>query len=526
MKLIPNDAVVVNWHYGAQATFEPYIQTIARGGFEQMIAPGASNWNEVFPNIDAALVNERRFVDEGKAAHVLGLFQTVWHDDGETLYEATWYPVIYSAAAAWQDGDVAPDAFARDFPFAFFGVDDQSYSDDIGRLGAVLRQLEPADYPYGQTDALFWADPFEAGARSQVAKADLRLARMNAETVEQDLYFKRPPLHANAAFVMFLAARRYSRPLAKFLDLLPKCGRCTTMRARTPPPIAFKQSVNSYGVATGCGSCAMRTKTSLRFTRAPGCTKAAPAICRVISSDTTLLRRRRSSVRMHSIASRRNICKPDRSRRSTRSSRPRCHPERRCHPEGSRRVTAALILLVFALFAVAMYRRWLPALVAVPAMAIVMSLVAGVPALKLGEIVTGGAIALAPVYVAVIFGALLGRVTVETGIARTIVDLAAEYGGEQPLLLSLAFCAIVALLFTSLSGLGGVIMVGSIVLPIMMTAGVPRTIAATLFLMSFALGFIFNIANLTFYTKYFGVPPEQLVRYAIVLSRSSMRSHC
>ena len=165
-----------------------------------------------------------------------------------------------------------------------------------------------------------------------------------------------------------------------------------------------------------------------------------------------------------------------------------------------------------------MYRRWLPALVAVPAMAIVMSLVAGVPALKLGEIVTGGAIALAPVYVAVIFGALLGRVTIETGIARTIVDLAAEYGGEQPLLLSLAFCAIVALLFTSLSGLGGVIMVGSIVLPIMMTAGVPRTIAATLFLMSFALGFIFNIANWTFYTKYFGVTPEQLVRYAIVLA--------
>ena len=48
-------------------------------------------------------------------------------------------------------------------------------------------------------------------------------------------------------------------------------------------------------------------------------------------------------------------------------------------------------------------------------------------------------------------------------------------------------------------------MVGSIVLPIMMTAGVPRTIAATLFLMAFALGFIFNIANWTFYTKFFGV---------------------
>ena len=181
-------------------------------------------------------------------------------------------------------------------------------------------------------------------------------------------------------------------------------------------------------------------------------------------------------------------------------------------------MTAAFILVIFAIFAILMYRRVAPALVAVPAMAILMSFVAGVPVTRLGAIVTGGAVQLAPVYVAVIFGALLGRVTIETGIARRIVELAAEYGGEQPMPLALVFSAIVALLFTSLSGLGAIIMVGSIVLPIMMTAGVPRTIAATLFLMGFALGYIFNIANWTFYTKYFGVVPQELVRYAIVLA--------
>lgn len=181
-------------------------------------------------------------------------------------------------------------------------------------------------------------------------------------------------------------------------------------------------------------------------------------------------------------------------------------------------MSAVLILLVFAVFALLMYRRWMPALVAVPAMALIMALVAGVPAANLGGIVTGGAVKLAPFYVAVIFGALLGRVTIETGIARRIVDLAAEFGGENPLALSLGFSAIVALLFTALSGLGGIIMVGSIVLPIMMTAGVPRTIAATLFLMGFALGFIFNIANWTFYVTFFGVSREELIRYAIVLA--------
>ena len=181
-------------------------------------------------------------------------------------------------------------------------------------------------------------------------------------------------------------------------------------------------------------------------------------------------------------------------------------------------MTAAVILLVFAFFAVLMYRRWVPALVAIPCMALLMSLAAGVPFAALGGIVTDGAVQLAPVYVAVIFGALLGRVTVETGIARRIVNLAAEFGGERPMPLALGFAAIVALLFTSVSGLGAIIMVGSIVLPIMTTAGVPRTIAATLFLMSFALGYIFNIANWTFYTTYFGVAQEQLIRFAIVLA--------
>ncbi len=216
MKLIPSNAVVVNWHYGAEPSFERYIQTIARGGLQQMVAPGASNWNEIFPDIDTALANERTFVDQGKAAHVLGLFQTVWHDDGETLYEATWYPVIYAAAASWELPDVEPQRFAADFPSAFFGVDDAVYSADVASLGQAMRRLEPQDYAYGQTDALFWADPFDPAAAMQASKVDLQWVRLAAETVEADRYFERPPLHANAAFVMFLAARRYDALGRKF----------------------------------------------------------------------------------------------------------------------------------------------------------------------------------------------------------------------------------------------------------------------------------------------------------------------
>jgi Mg2+/citrate symporter len=181
-------------------------------------------------------------------------------------------------------------------------------------------------------------------------------------------------------------------------------------------------------------------------------------------------------------------------------------------------IASLLILVVFLIFAALMYTRKVPALLAVPAMAVIMALVAGVPLAGVGTIVVTGASSLAPVYVAVIFGALLGRVTLDTGIARTIVNFAAEFGGEQPLAVALALSAVVALLFVSLSGLGAVIMVGSIVLPIMMTIGVPRKITATMFLMAFALGYIFNIVNWKFYTQYFGVNQQQMYAYAIDLA--------
>ncbi len=181
-------------------------------------------------------------------------------------------------------------------------------------------------------------------------------------------------------------------------------------------------------------------------------------------------------------------------------------------------IAPLLILVVFLVFAALMYTRKVPALLALPAMAVIMALVTGVPVAGVGTIVVTGASALVKVYVAVIFGAMLGRVTLDTGIARSIVNFAAEFGGEQPLAVALALSAVVALLFVSLSGLGAVIMVGSIVLPIMMTIGVPRKITATMFLMAFALGYIFNIVNWKFYTLYFGVNQQQMYGYAIDLA--------
>ena len=204
--LLPRNVVLINWHYGNDRSFTKYIDLVAKDGFQQMVAPGANNWSEIFPDLDTAIPNERRFIDEGKAAHVLGLFQTVWHDDGETLYATTWYPVLYAAADAWDARDLSPRVFARAFPHAFFGSDDPRYSRDIADLADAVHRLDAS--PHEWTDRLFWSDPFRPENQAAMKEVDLSAVRLEAERVEQHLLTHTPPAHRGAAFAEFVAARR------------------------------------------------------------------------------------------------------------------------------------------------------------------------------------------------------------------------------------------------------------------------------------------------------------------------------
>jgi hexosaminidase len=230
---VPKSLVFINWHYGSDATYQPYIDRIARGGFDQMVAPGALNWNEIYPDLDAAFRNIDRFVTEGKRSHVLGLFQTVWHDDGETLFEATWVPVVYAGASAWEARSIDRARFTTDFAHVFFGSDDLRYASDIDALArarTTLRGHNPREYG----DYLFWADPFEADLAkpatltpaglatpasesavngTDAGNADLAAMSQIRIAAEEAMAHLRlappPPLHRNAAAVIALAARRY-----------------------------------------------------------------------------------------------------------------------------------------------------------------------------------------------------------------------------------------------------------------------------------------------------------------------------
>jgi hexosaminidase len=206
--LIPKRTVIVSFHYGAEASFARYIATVAGAGFDQLVSPGANNWNEVYADLDTAYANESRFVADGKAAHVLGMFETVWHDDGESLFEATWPAVAFAAASAWQTQPVERATWHASFARAFFGSDDARFAFALDALAAarndvrVKPQSDPPNY-------LFWRDPFAARGAADADGIDVAAVRLHAEDVLAQLADRTPPLHRNAADVMRLAAWRY-----------------------------------------------------------------------------------------------------------------------------------------------------------------------------------------------------------------------------------------------------------------------------------------------------------------------------
>ena len=103
----------------------------------------------------------------------------------------------------------------------------------------------------------------------------------------------------------------------------------------------------------------------------------------------------------------------------------------------------------------------------------------------------------------VCWGAWFGRVLMETGIASTLIRKTVELGGDRPMVTVALLNIVTAVIFTAMTGAGPVIAIGVIVLPIMMSLGVPKAIAMFSFMESVAAGIYLNPVNFAQYRAFF-----------------------
>ena len=205
---IPKDMIVMNWQYGARDDFWSSIKPFQDAGLQQFVCPGAQTWNQIFPNTEAAAKNIINFVRDGQKAGAMGMMNTTWDDDGESLFEMAWYPIALGAAASWQEGALDRNQFDNNFAWSFFRAEGNDLTSALLMIGMAAPSIGA-----GATDDLFWRDPFTLQflnyARTNEDK--IKQMRLSVEDAEQSLLQNERLARRNRSTLtaMRFAARRF-----------------------------------------------------------------------------------------------------------------------------------------------------------------------------------------------------------------------------------------------------------------------------------------------------------------------------
>lgn len=182
--------------------------------------------------------------------------------------------------------------------------------------------------------------------------------------------------------------------------------------------------------------------------------------------------------------------------------------------------TAQLIalILIFILMSVLMFLRKFPALIVLPVMAFSISLVGGVSFSDTMQLVVGqGALKLSNAYTIAIFGSMLSVLLQKTGVAENFIKKGAELAGDNPWIISVMMLLLIIMLFSILGGLGAIIMVATIVLPIMSSVGIGSMTTVGIFLLGLSIGGILNVGNWAVYINVMGLSIDEVRPFAVMM---------
>jgi hypothetical protein len=176
------------------------------------------------------------------------------------------------------------------------------------------------------------------------------------------------------------------------------------------------------------------------------------------------------------------------------------------------------LLAIFLVTTLLMFYRILPALLALPLMAVLLALVGGVAPNDVMQMVVGkGAIKLHGAYTIAIFGGMLSILLQKTKVAESFIKKGAELSGDNPWLIAVIMLLLIVMLFSTLGGLGAIIMVATIVLPVMASVGIGPMTCVGIFLMGISIGGTLNVGNWALYTTVMGLKVEQVRPFALIM---------
>ena len=177
-----------------------------------------------------------------------------------------------------------------------------------------------------------------------------------------------------------------------------------------------------------------------------------------------------------------------------------------------------LLVGVFLFMALMMFFRKIPALIALPLMAVLIAVIGGINFTDIIEYVVGqGSLKLHQAYTIALFGSMLSILMQKTGVAESFIKKGAELSGDNPWLIAIILLLLIIALFTTLGGLGAIIMVATIVLPIMSSVGIGPMTSVGIFLFGLSIGGILNVGNWAVYISVMGLTVDEIRPFAMLM---------
>lgn len=182
------------------------------------------------------------------------------------------------------------------------------------------------------------------------------------------------------------------------------------------------------------------------------------------------------------------------------------------------------ILALFVVIAALIATRKLPAMIALPLMALGIGVIAGIPlfgseGVLAGILEGGGKTGAFMLYKAIIYsilGGMFARFIQDAKIAERLVKYAAEYGGENPFIVALFMSGIIVLIFTAIGGLPAIIMVGTVMFPVLLSLGVAPATVGGMMLLAFPIGLSLSPQVWKIRAEQYSVATEIVMKYSLI----------
>jgi hypothetical protein len=186
LREIPKDTVLLSWGYSAEKSFDAAIAPFAAAGYEFFVCPGVSCWSRILPDFATAEVNIHNYVRDGARHGAIGVLNTVWYDDADSLPGPNVHGIAWGAECSWNGSSTSIEDFNRRIGAVLFG----EKGDHFGRAIALLSKTHGLPgYDY-MMNARFWqADTghlpvdratAERQARELLALVDPAIAHLHA----------------------------------------------------------------------------------------------------------------------------------------------------------------------------------------------------------------------------------------------------------------------------------------------------------------------------------------------------------